>query len=1053
MKRIKLGLDIGIGSVGWGVIDQNQNIIDAGVRLFPEADKSFNESRRSYRGTRRLLRRRQHRIDRLYQLLDEYQIWKIVDSADYQKYNVTPYHLRLKGLKEALTDEELTIALIHLAKRRGIHNLDIADEEKTSSNELSTYDQVKKNNKLLKDKYVCEIQVERLNKEGQIRGHQNRFQTSDYIKEATRILDTQSSHNPKITNDFVERYIELLQNRREYYEGPGFGSEYGWEQDIKKWYENIMGTCSYYPDELRAVRESYSAQLFNLLNDLNNLTLNREENIKITLNEKQCIVDNIFKKSKSVSLKRIAKELGVNEHDIKGFRVDTRGKPLFTSLTTYHEIKKATNKPVVLNSAGAIDEIAEILTIYQSKKDIKQELENSNIPLNEEELDHLSNLSYSGTHSLSLKMINKILPDLWQTTKNQMQLITELGYKPKDVDYENRKYIPFSKIEDYILSPVVKRSFKQSVRIINSIIKKYGVPAEIIIELAREKNSDDKKKFFRDLNKKNEAINKQVREKLESMNIDASKGVFNKLRLWHLQDGVCMYSIKPIFIEDLISNPQNYEIDHIIPKSVSFDDSLNNKVLVYKAENQKKGNYTPFQYFQSSKTDTNYDKFKAHVLQFAKSSEKMSRKKKEYLLEERDINKFNVQKDFINRNLVDTRYATREILSTLQQFFSENNQNVKVKSINGSFTHYLRKLWDFPKNRAADFKHHAEDALIVAMANHIFEYHKSFKADHLIFANDHMIDSETGEILSEAQFKAALTEKMSKVKAIKNYADYKYSFKVDMKPNRQLMNDTLFSTRTKGDEEYVINKLSNIYDKDNDKLKKMMKKAPENLLMYHHDFKTFEKLEQVFEQYSESKNPLNQFYEETGDYLRKYSKKGNGPVIKSVKYYGQRLSEHHDLSHKFHAKNKRVINLSIKPFRMDVYKDGNQFKFATVRYNNLKEEKEGYHIDKEAYNKELTEKNISPHATFKFSLYKNDILQLNGERFRLIGVNNNRLNKIELNTVEHDYKQYCEQHGIKNNRIVKYISKNTEDFCKITTDVLGNKYISNKEKWKNNFKK
>nr|WP_235182729.1 type II CRISPR RNA-guided endonuclease Cas9 [Gracilibacillus boraciitolerans] len=433
----------------------------------------------------------------------------------------------------------------------------------------------------------------------------------------------------------------------------------------------------------------------------------------------------------------------------------------------------------------------------------------------------------------------------------------------------------------------MKRSFKQTVRIINAIIKKYGMPSEIVIELAREKNSDDKKKFLRDMNKRNEAINKQVRDKLESKDLNPSKGLFNKLRLWHLQDGMCMYSLKSIPIEDLINQPQNYEIDHIIPRSVSFDDSQSNKVLVRNEENQKKGNVTPFQYFQSNKTTVSYDKFKAHVLQLAKSSQKLSRKKKEYLLEERDINKFTVQKDFINRNLVDTRYATREILNTLQQFFAANDQVVKVKSINGAFTNYLRKLWDFKKDRGADYKHHAEDALIVAMANHIFEYKRAFKADHLIYANDKMIDSETGEILSEDQFSAAFTEKMNKIVAVKNYNNYKYSHKIDMKPNRQLMNDTLFSTRIKDDQEYVINKVKDIYDKDNDKLEKIISKHPENLLMYHHDPQTFEKLRQVFDQYSEVKNPLHQFYKETGDYLRKYSKKGNGPVIKSIKYYAK----------------------------------------------------------------------------------------------------------------------------------------------------------------------
>ncbi|MFD2654666.1 type II CRISPR RNA-guided endonuclease Cas9 [Gracilibacillus thailandensis] len=1048
-----LGLDIGIGSVGWGIIDQNQNIIDAGVRLFPEADKTFNESRRSYRGTRRLLRRRRHRIERVYQLLDNHRLWRKEDRIDYRNHKETPYHIRVKGLTEPLSNEELAIALIHLAKRRGIHNLDVAEDDKTSKNELSTYEQIKRNKKLLDNKYICEIQMERLEKEGQIRGHRNRFQTADYVKEAKKILETQKSFNKQVTGKLIESYIDLLENRREYYDGPGYGSEYGWDQDIKKWYENMMGKCSYFPDELRAVKESHSAQLFNLLNDLNNLILNREENTKLTKEEKELLIENQFKQYKSVTLKRIAKELKVDEHDIKGFRIDTKGKALLTSLSTYHDIKKITSKPNILESIDTLDKIAELATIFQSKNDVKQELVRIGFPLNEEEIEQISDLNYSGTHSLSLKMINQLLPDLWETSKNQIQLITERGYKPKDVNYENKTYIPYSQIDEYILSPVVKRSFKQTVRIINAVIKKYGVPSEIVVELAREKNSDDKKKFLNDLNKRNATIIQQVREKLDAMDLSPSKGLFNMLRLWHLQDGLCMYSIEPIPIEDLMNNPQHYEIDHIIPRSVSFDDSQNNKVLVRKEENQQKGNLTPFQYFRSNKTSVTYEKFKANVLQLAKSSQKVSRKKKEYLLEERDINKFSVQKDFINRNLVDTRYATREILNTLQQFFVANNQNVKIKSINGSFTNYLRKLWDFNKDRGADFKHHAEDALIVAMANHIFEYKKSFKADHLVYANDNMLDAETGEVLSEDQFNAAFTEKINKIKAIKNYKGYKYSHKVDMKPNRQLMNDTLFSTRVKDDQEYVINKIKDIYDADNDKLKKIMNKNPEDLLMYQHDKQTYEKLERIFEQYSEVKNPLQQFYKETGEYLTKYSKKGNGPVVKSIKYYGIKLSEYHDLSDKFNPKNKKVITLSIKPLRMDVYFENGLYKFITIRYNDLKENKNGYNINREIYEQKLKEKKINSKENFVFSLYKNDIMEINGEELRLIGVNNDKLNRIEVNTVNYEYKEYCEKHNIKNKRLIKTISRNTTHFVKLATDVLGNKYIINNEKLKFSFYK
>ena len=48
MGRLVLGLDIGITSVGYGVIDIDKNeFVDYGVRLFKEGTATNNEERRS----------------------------------------------------------------------------------------------------------------------------------------------------------------------------------------------------------------------------------------------------------------------------------------------------------------------------------------------------------------------------------------------------------------------------------------------------------------------------------------------------------------------------------------------------------------------------------------------------------------------------------------------------------------------------------------------------------------------------------------------------------------------------------------------------------------------------------------------------------------------------------------------------------------------------------------------------------------------------------------------------------------------------------------------
>ncbi|SDC30935.1 CRISPR-associated endonuclease, Csn1 family [Pelagirhabdus alkalitolerans] len=1046
-----LGLDIGIGSVGWGLIDKDRNVIDAGVRLFPEADPSNNEGRRSFRSTRRLLRRRQHRLDRLKELLQQSNI---IQSREIPT-STKPYTIRSKGLYHPLTKDEIAIALIHLAKRRGIHNIEV-EEDDSSGNELSTKDQILKNEKLLKDRYVCELQLDRFKEKGEIRGHSNRFKTEDYVKEAKKLLDTQQKHHNEITTDFIDKYIELLKTRREYYEGPGKGSPFGWDEDIEKWYQQMMGRCSYFPEELRAVKESYSAQLFNLLNDLNNLSLNREENTKLTYDEKIHLIDQVFKKYKNPTLKRVAKSLDIEEHDIKGYRITKNGKPTFTTLKVYHDIKSINDSSQLLENVDQLDEIAEIVTMYQSPSDKFDSLEKLELKIPKSDLLQIAQLNYTQTHSLSLKMIHLLLPELLETSKNQMEIITEQGLKPKKVNFEGRTYIPTKQIDDFILSPVVKRAFTQTIRVINAIIKKYGYPSEIVIELAREKNSDDRKKFLNDLQNKNEKMNKEIREKLEALDVDASKGLFNMLKLWHLQDGLCMYSNNSIKINTLVNKPYLFEIDHIIPRSVSFDDSMNNKVLVYKDENQKKSNQTPFQYLSSGRGVISYDHYKSSVLQLAKSPNKMSKKKKEYLLEERDINKYDVQQEFINRNLVDTRYATREIMTTLKTFFTANEKSVKVKSINGSFTNYLRKLWDLNKDRGADFKHHAEDALICAMANHIFETKEVFKSQNLIFNQGHMVDVETGEILQEGEFNAFFTEKINKVKQIKNYSDYKYSHRVDMKPNRQLMDDTLYSTRKRNDEEYVINKLKNIYDKnskDAENLVKKYKKDPSQFLMYHHDPQTFKKLESIIEKYSEAKNPLHQYWQEEGGYLKKYSKKGNGPIVKSLKYYESKLKEHRDQSYKYPVYDKKVVKKSLKPYRMDVYSNGSQYKFVTVRYNDLKEQGNEYVINIEDYQNKLKSKKIDESFKFLFSLYKNDVLRLEGEYYRLIGVNNDSTNRVELNTIKYNYKDYCKKEKIKNDRIAPTIKKSVTDFQKFNVDVLGQYFINENEKLKMKYSK
>lgn len=1030
-----LGLDIGITSVGYGLIDyESKEVIDAGVRLFKEADAENNGGRREKRGRRRLIRRRKHRLARIHRLLVGQGL---LEEGEHPIYSDI-YQIRLKGLSQPLAKEELASALLHLAKRRGIHNVDVLEEESSTGNELSTKEQLARNQKDLEDGFLVEAQLKRFNREGAIRGHGNRYKTEAYLQEAKQLLEIQKAHH-ELSESFIETYLHLLENRRKYYEGPGEGSSYGWDGDLKKWYEALMGRCTYFPDELRSVKHAYSADLFNLLNDLNNLTINREESEKLLYHEKWELIENLFKVKKNVTLRQIAKEIGVEETEITGYRITKSGKPLFTSLKIYHDLKSILSNKTVLEDEQALDQIAKIITIYQTVEDISKEIKQLNLPITDSELELIGQLTgYTGTHRLSLKCIQLILDELWHTNDNQMAIFTRLNLTPKKIDLHKQNKIPTEALEDLIISPVVKRALTQAIRVVNEVIRRFGLPKDIIIELARESNSKEKQKWINNQQKNKEAANQRIQQIIKEYGNENAKYLFEKIKLHDMQEGKCLYSLQDIPLDDLLRNPSHYEIDHIIPRSVVFDNSLHNKVLVKQIENSKKRNRTPYQYLTSNEGTITYEVFKKHVLNLSKSKDRITKKKREYLLEERDINKYTVQKDFINRNLVDTRYATRELLTLLTAYFKANEMDVKVKTINGGFTNFLRRKWKFKKERDQGYKHHAEDALIIANVDFIFKSLK--KLDEMVTNPSAEAKQQNGEVMDEEKYKD-LFESPKQVQAIKDFRAYKYSHRVDKKPNRELINETLYSTRKQADGKLLrVNKITDIYAKDNGKVKALFEKEPEKLLMYQHDPKTFEKLALIMKQYSEEKNPLYKYKEETSEYLTKYSKKGNGPIIKSVKYLGQDAGTYYDVTDKYQNSKHTIIKKSKKPYRLDIYRDEDGYKMITVHYLDIKNKKSYYQIDNANYEKKKEEKGLKESAQFIASFYKNDLIELDGQVYRLIGVNNDVRNVIELDRVDIPYKDYCKLHNKKNNRIMIVISKKIKSIKKLTTDVLGNQY-------------
>jgi CRISPR-associated endonuclease Csn1 len=1097
MSKI-LGLDLGISSVGWAVISNEYDILATGVRLFEEANADDNAKRRNYRGNRRLKRRNKQRIQDLRKTLIKAKII----TEDFKELS-NPYEIRAKGVYSKLTNDELATALLHIVKRRGTSLL-VAEEE-TVKNELSPKIILKKHESELKKlKYVSQVQLKKLEEDGYIRGSENVFKTDDYVKETKAILSNQDLDQQQVKN-----IIEIISRKRHYSEGPGnwfssspygrFRTVDGQEYDdaykhIMKEYKNeykfssfsfslngndynvlksgeiinkkplnlinlMRGKCSIYKEELRAPKLSFSAELHNFLNDINNLSIISKDNQKISTSEKLEIIDIILNKGdfSPKGTKGLAKVLGVEIEEITGFRVNESQKPLLTEFKGLNLIRKAVyNDQKIIRDTDLMNRIADVLTYTQVIDERAEEF--SKMDMNKEYIDNLVNLTgFNQYHSFSLKALDELNKEMLETNLNQMQIITNNGLNM----IENETKLEFN--DKLILSPVAKRVHKEAIKVVKALEKEFGVFDRIVIETTRAKNSRDEIKMIKDMQKRNIEQKNKVQDLIEvagyeDFNINYQLAL--KLRLYNEQNAKCIYTNLPIDINKLLNDPKAYEVDHIIPYSISLDDSFSNKVLCVPLANQLKGNMTPFGYFASGKAldkfpISTFDDFKQSIL-LNKNYNRSN--KRDYLLIEKTISRFEDMEMFINRNLNDTSYAIRSLMTTLKNYYKANGIQTNVSTIKGKQTSLFRGIaiheWnkrnkDISHNPMRKdrnhYIHHAIDALIIAGLSE----QRLFKYLYGVDTNNNEIAhyKSTGEIFDLDPLKdPELYKYLTKISKITEN-DIRFSWKKDSKPNRSFSDETIYSTRNIDGEDIVVKKYKDIYLLTNDQLKKVFEDEEKvKLLAQVNDEKTYDLLKKIYETYSHEKYPFAAYKEKNG-YIKKYSRNEKAPNIKSLKYLENRLGNHMDLTPNYITTNKKVVQLQISAYRIDVYKNGNgEFKFVTIRYVDLVSREGKLVIDELKYNLSLENKGIDSTFSFMFSLYRNDIIRLqkklkNGDiessLYRFIATNNDDTNRIEIKSIhKHDDKQNTPTIGKSIIGFDKYNVSPTGLMNKVSQEVL-----------------
>lgn len=777
-----LGLDIGIASIGWAVLGNNEDgtpnrIIDLGVRIFESAEvqktgESLAAPRRDARSARRRLRRHRHRLERIRYLLvqqgvlTQEEMTHLYDKSDM----VSPYQLRTEGLDRLLNAREFSKVLIHLAQRRGYQSNSTAEEAKNEKENGIIKSAILENQQRMERggyRTIGEMMYrdaafwETING---IRYHCTRNKAGDYrftvdrasiLAEVSILFEAQRRlGSPWASVEMEDAYTAILASQRSFDEGPGGDSPF------RKGISDRVGYCTLEPTEQRAAKADATFEYFKLLQDLNHMRLVDNSGSHPLTQQQRAILEEMAFRSANLTYGQLRKKLGLSDEvRFAGLyygedTIEKAEKRKWPQMQSYHKIRTALDKvskdAIQTLTQDQLDAIGEILTAYKADAARIEHLQEAGIP--KEYYKALLTLSFSKYGKLSCCAMRKLIPFLQQGMRY------DEACKAAGLDFHGAdgKVEKLSDFLNEITNPVVRRAVSQTIKVVKAVVDTYSKREEmkldaVRIELAREMHHSIKE---RNRMKKRQEENREKNEQVKAQILETKPGTrvtgldIVKFKLYQEQDGICPYSGKPLLIERLYE-PGYAEVDHIIPYSRCFDDSYSNKVLVLAEENQQKGNCTPYEYFGAD--EQRWHEFSARVRASVRDFKKRQKLLNTSFGEEQ-------KNEFTQRNLNDTQHITRVVYNYLRNnlsFADSAYAKAPVRAVNGAVTAMLRGRWGIEKMRGNGDLHHCKDAVVIAatsdsMIKDLTKYYQ--EEERLFMGKTHFVDPETGEVLTRKEF-------------------------------------------------------------------------------------------------------------------------------------------------------------------------------------------------------------------------------------------------------------------------------------------------------------
>jgi CRISPR-associated endonuclease Csn1 len=528
------------------------------------------------------------------------------------------------------------------------------------------------------------------------------------------------------------------------------------------------GRCQFEPEEYRARLCAPLQQRFRILQDLNHLRVRDGIGDRsLTLEERNAILQLLSAEPRLVTFAKIAKAVGIRNAKEFNFSRDEKrkgfvGDPVSSQFSAAGALGSAWNQltedqqhalAVLVEQAdqvemleaalvalpkasGECEDILKGIFDLSERRTIFALLQTLPISINREQARKISTFNLPDDYgSLSLKALARIVPELERDVITYDEAVRRAGYEHHSQFYTGEIFMqlpyygqllsgytsPMLAAADKderrygkIPNPTVHIGLNQVRQLVNALIKRYGHPHQVVIELTREFGASGERR--REISKRQaeaQARNEGFDAQLLKLGVRTNRDNRLKLQLWEelgredAMDRYCVYSGKRLGKALLFSD--EIEIDHILPFSRSLHDGIGNKILCSRQSNRDKGNKAPFEAWGHT------DRW-AGVVERAENLPEHKRK----LFQEDALEIFLDGKDFLARHLSDTAYLGRATKQYLTGICPPNCIWVSTGRLTGLIRGKfgLSKLLsdDGRKNRD-DHRHHALDAAVIGLCS------------------------------------------------------------------------------------------------------------------------------------------------------------------------------------------------------------------------------------------------------------------------------------------------------------------------------------------------